>query len=213
MCLFKSTDRVQGALRLSAGPAVEPSQLVTLRLPPPLDDRPSVYPCRRRRFDTFYPVEVDLSVSANRRVHSLHRRAGPLASASAPRPTPSCRSFSRSRPLAPFAAATTPPACVACLCFGPRFSNVCIMSVNVNNLTWHDGAVGREERQKLLGHAGCTIWLTGLSGAPASDPSNTRADGSAQLPASRPWASRSSRRCSTPASGRTGSTGTTSGSG
>lgn len=38
------------------------------------------------------------------------------------------------------------------------------MAVNLNNLTWHEGAVSKEERQKLLGHAGCTIWLTGLSG-------------------------------------------------
>ena len=33
------------------------------------------------------------------------------------------------------------------------------------NLTWHAGAVGRDERQKRLGQRGCTVWMTGLSGA------------------------------------------------
>jgi adenylylsulfate kinase len=33
------------------------------------------------------------------------------------------------------------------------------------NLTWHEGQVSRDARQKLLGQRGCTIWLTGLSGS------------------------------------------------
>ena len=33
------------------------------------------------------------------------------------------------------------------------------------NITWHEGQVTRDERQKLLGQRGCTIWLTGLSGS------------------------------------------------
>ncbi|MHA7837334.1 MAG: adenylyl-sulfate kinase [bacterium] len=33
------------------------------------------------------------------------------------------------------------------------------------NITWHEGQVTREDRQKLLGQRGCTIWLTGLSGS------------------------------------------------
>ena len=33
------------------------------------------------------------------------------------------------------------------------------------NITWHDGQVSRDDRQKLLGQRGCTIWLTGLSGS------------------------------------------------
>ncbi|HEX2484850.1 MAG TPA: adenylyl-sulfate kinase, partial [Myxococcota bacterium] len=32
------------------------------------------------------------------------------------------------------------------------------------NITWHDGQVGRKEREALLGQRGATIWLTGLSG-------------------------------------------------
>src|ERR1700690_1871164 len=31
------------------------------------------------------------------------------------------------------------------------------------NITWHEGSVTREERQKLLGQKGVTIWMTGLS--------------------------------------------------
>ena len=33
------------------------------------------------------------------------------------------------------------------------------------NIVWHQGAVTREDRQRLNGHRGCTVWLTGLSGA------------------------------------------------
>ena len=33
------------------------------------------------------------------------------------------------------------------------------------NITWHEGQVSREDRQKLLGQRGATIWLTGLSGS------------------------------------------------
>jgi len=33
------------------------------------------------------------------------------------------------------------------------------------NITWHDGQVSRDDRQKLLGQRGCTLWLTGLSGS------------------------------------------------
>jgi adenylylsulfate kinase len=31
------------------------------------------------------------------------------------------------------------------------------------NITWHEGSVSREERQKLLGQKGVTVWMTGLS--------------------------------------------------
>jgi len=34
-----------------------------------------------------------------------------------------------------------------------------------NNITWHEGQVTRDERQRQLGQRGCTIWLTGLSGS------------------------------------------------
>jgi len=33
------------------------------------------------------------------------------------------------------------------------------------NIVWHEGAVTRADREKLNGHKGCTIWLTGLSGS------------------------------------------------
>ena len=33
------------------------------------------------------------------------------------------------------------------------------------NITWHAGVVSRADRQKLLGHKGVTVWLTGLSAA------------------------------------------------
>jgi len=33
------------------------------------------------------------------------------------------------------------------------------------NVTWQEGQVDREQREKDLGQRGCTIWLTGLSGS------------------------------------------------
>jgi adenylylsulfate kinase len=33
------------------------------------------------------------------------------------------------------------------------------------NIVWHAGAVTRADREKLNGHRGCTVWLTGLSGS------------------------------------------------
>src|SRR5271165_925199 len=31
------------------------------------------------------------------------------------------------------------------------------------NITWHEGSVSREERQRLLNQQGVTVWMTGLS--------------------------------------------------
>lgn len=31
------------------------------------------------------------------------------------------------------------------------------------NITWHDGQITNDERRRLLGQTGCTIWFTGLS--------------------------------------------------
>lgn len=31
------------------------------------------------------------------------------------------------------------------------------------NITWHEGSVSREEREKLLNQKGVTVWMTGLS--------------------------------------------------
>ena len=33
------------------------------------------------------------------------------------------------------------------------------------NIVWHEGSVGRAERQQKLNQKGCTIWFTGLSGS------------------------------------------------
>jgi adenylylsulfate kinase len=33
------------------------------------------------------------------------------------------------------------------------------------NITWHDHGVDRAERERLNGHRGVTVWLTGLSGS------------------------------------------------
>jgi adenylylsulfate kinase len=33
------------------------------------------------------------------------------------------------------------------------------------NITWHEGHVSRDERNKLLKQKGCTLWFTGLSGS------------------------------------------------
>jgi adenylylsulfate kinase len=33
------------------------------------------------------------------------------------------------------------------------------------NIVWHEGAVNRQDREKLNGHKGTCVWLTGLSGS------------------------------------------------
>jgi adenylylsulfate kinase len=33
------------------------------------------------------------------------------------------------------------------------------------NITWHGGAITREDRHRLLGQRGVTVWMTGLSGS------------------------------------------------
>ena len=33
------------------------------------------------------------------------------------------------------------------------------------NIAWHEGEITREDRARVLGHQGCTLWLTGLSGS------------------------------------------------
>ena len=35
----------------------------------------------------------------------------------------------------------------------------------MSDITWHRGHLSREERWTALGHAGATVWLTGLSGS------------------------------------------------
>jgi len=37
--------------------------------------------------------------------------------------------------------------------------------LKATNITWHDGQVRRQDRQRLLGQKGVTVWLTGLSAA------------------------------------------------
>lgn len=37
--------------------------------------------------------------------------------------------------------------------------------IKATNITWHEGHVGREEREKLLNQKGALIWFTGLSGS------------------------------------------------
>jgi adenylylsulfate kinase len=37
--------------------------------------------------------------------------------------------------------------------------------VNPNNVSWFDGYVNKEDREKLHGHKGAAIWFTGLSGS------------------------------------------------
>ncbi|MBX3411631.1 MAG: adenylyl-sulfate kinase [Pirellulales bacterium] len=43
---------------------------------------------------------------------------------------------------------------------------------NDTNVTWHEHAVSREERENLNGHKGCVIWFTGLSGCGKSTVAN-----------------------------------------
>ena len=44
----------------------------------------------------------------------------------------------------------------------PRTQNLS-PDVNPNNVTWFDGYVNKEDREKLHGHRGAAIWFTGLS--------------------------------------------------
>jgi adenylylsulfate kinase len=37
--------------------------------------------------------------------------------------------------------------------------------IKATNITWHEGHVGREDREKMLEQKGATIWFTGLSGS------------------------------------------------
>ncbi|MEP0841289.1 MAG: adenylyl-sulfate kinase [Phycisphaerae bacterium] len=37
--------------------------------------------------------------------------------------------------------------------------------IRATNITWHEGHVTREDRQKLLNQKGATVWFTGLSGS------------------------------------------------
>lgn len=40
------------------------------------------------------------------------------------------------------------------------------------NVTWHGHAVSRQQRERLNGHRGCVVWLTGLSGSGKSTIAN-----------------------------------------
>src|SRR6266705_2417759 len=47
--------------------------------------------------------------------------------------------------------------------FSGRFLRMTV--VKATNITWHEGHVTPEERNRLLGQNGATIWFTGLSGS------------------------------------------------
>ncbi|HSU65381.1 MAG TPA: adenylyl-sulfate kinase [Tepidisphaeraceae bacterium] len=38
-------------------------------------------------------------------------------------------------------------------------------TAKATNITWHEGSVSRQERERLLGQKGVTVWMTGLSGS------------------------------------------------
>ena len=40
------------------------------------------------------------------------------------------------------------------------------------NIVWHETTVSKPEREKINGHRGCTVWLTGLSGSGKSTLAN-----------------------------------------
>jgi adenylylsulfate kinase len=40
-----------------------------------------------------------------------------------------------------------------------------VTEIRATNITWHEGHVSREEREKLLDQKGVLIWMTGLSGS------------------------------------------------
>lgn len=40
-----------------------------------------------------------------------------------------------------------------------------MQTVKATNVTWHEGEVTRDDRHRLLGQQGATLWFTGLSGS------------------------------------------------
>jgi len=40
------------------------------------------------------------------------------------------------------------------------------------HIVWHQATVSKQEREKISGHKGCTVWLTGLSGSGKSTLAN-----------------------------------------
>jgi adenylylsulfate kinase len=38
-----------------------------------------------------------------------------------------------------------------------------VTNIKATNITWHEGHVGREQREALLKQKGCVVWMTGLS--------------------------------------------------
>jgi adenylylsulfate kinase len=45
-------------------------------------------------------------------------------------------------------------------------------SVEKTHVTWHNHSVSRQERERMNGHEGCVVWLTGLSGCGKSTVAN-----------------------------------------
>lgn len=45
-------------------------------------------------------------------------------------------------------------------------------SIERTLVTWHNHSVSREDRERINGHAGCVVWLTGLSGCGKSTVAN-----------------------------------------
>ena len=37
--------------------------------------------------------------------------------------------------------------------------------IKSTNITWHQGAIAREDRERLHGHQAAILWFTGLSGS------------------------------------------------
>eukprot|EP00899_Mesostigma_viride_P010622 jgi/Mesvir1/19561/Mv07033-RA.1 len=48
--------------------------------------------------------------------------------------------------------------------FGARDYSVTTIG-NSTNIKWHEGAVSRQERERILDQKGCVVWFTGLSGS------------------------------------------------
>lgn len=46
------------------------------------------------------------------------------------------------------------------------------MTADETHVTWHTHSVSRDERQRRLGHKGCVVWFTGLSGCGKSTIAN-----------------------------------------
>lgn len=64
-----------------------------------------------------------------------------------------------------YQAVTAPTRCVAAPHCVNSLASAAAPSTACSNITWHEGAVNRRDKERLLNQRGCVLWFTGLSGS------------------------------------------------